>query len=112
RIRYANHIPIGIERHYYPIHIGSELINYDLNKVSFYDLLEKELGIKALEAEQNIRAGHPTKEDAELLRISANSSILNTQRLITDMNDDFIEFENAYYRSDMYSFKINLSRKS
>ncbi|GGA64619.1 GntR family transcriptional regulator [Ornithinibacillus halotolerans] len=112
RVRYANKIPIGIERHYYPIHIGKELIKYDLNKEAFYDLLEREVGVKTFAAEQIIKSSKVLKEDASLLGVSSTFSMLNAERKITDINNNFIEFEDAYYRSDMYSFKINLSRKS
>lgn len=112
RIRYANKIAIGIERHYYPIHIGKELVKYDLNKEAFYDLLERELGVKAFEAEQEIFSVGVSKENAKLLDISTESSLLNARRKIIDINGEFIEFENAFYRADMYSFKIKLSRKS
>jgi len=111
RIRYADHIPIGIERHYYPVELGKKLIGYDLNKEAFYDLLEHELGVNAFEADQVIKAGKPSNSDAKLLEIPLNSSILNTERFISDVKGDFVEFESAFYRSDMYSFKINLSRK-
>lgn len=112
RIRYANHTPIGIERHYYPVHLGNKFIKFDLNKEAFYDLLERELGVKAFDADQVIRAGNISAVDAKLLQIPISSSVLNTERLITDVNNQFIEFEDACYRSDMYSFKIKLSRKS
>src|SRR5690606_8673679 len=100
----ANKIPIGIERHYYPIHIGKELIKYDLNKEAFYDLLEREVGVKTFAAEQIIKSSKVLKEDASLLGVSSTFSMLNAERKITDINNNFIEFEDAYYRSDMYSF--------
>lgn len=112
RVRYANNIPIGIERHYYPIHLGQQLVKFDLNKEAFYDLLENELDVKTFQSEQVIKAGISTKEDAGLMKIQDGSSILIAERKITDINNDFVEFEKAYYRSDMYSFTINLSRKS
>ncbi|WP_042143767.1 GntR family transcriptional regulator [Paucisalibacillus sp. EB02] len=112
RVRYANKIPIGIERHYYPVRIGQELVKYDLNKEAFYDLLEQKMGVKTFAAEQIIKSSKVTKEDSKLLGVSSAFSVLNTERRITDVNDNFVEFEIAYYRSDMYSFKINLSRKS
>src|SRR5690625_1455131 len=110
RVRYANKVPIGIERHYYPIEIGKQLIKYDLNRVAFYDLLEKELNIIALEAEHEIYSVNATKLDAKLLNIPVHSNLLHAKRKITDINGAFIELENALYRADMYSFKINLSR--
>ncbi|KGX87213.1 GntR family transcriptional regulator [Pontibacillus litoralis] len=112
RIRYANNIPIGIERHYYPVALGEQLMQYDLNKEAFYDLLNRELGVKTLEAEQIIKAIQLSKEDANLLGVEPMTSVLNAERKITDIDGSFVEFENAYYRSDMYSFKIKLSRKT
>src|SRR5699024_10231909 len=85
RIRYANQIPIGIERHYYPIDLGEKLMQFDLNKASFYNLLEQELGIKAIDADQHIKANTPTMEDAALLKIPTNTSVLHTERLISDI---------------------------
>ncbi|MFD2629642.1 GntR family transcriptional regulator [Oceanobacillus kapialis] len=111
RLKYANNIPLGIERHYYPIELGRNLSKYDLNTEAFYDLLERELGGKTFEAEQIIKSVKISKEDAALLNIPNNSHVLNANRVITDINGKFVEFENAYYRSDMYSFKIKLSRK-
>ncbi|MYL47150.1 UTRA domain-containing protein [Virgibacillus halodenitrificans] len=112
RLRYANHTPMGIENHYYPIPLGKKISTFNLNKATMYDLLERELGIHTFEAEQVIRAGKPSKEDAALLDISLNSSILITDRKLVDINGQFVEFEHALYRSDMYSFKIKLSRKN
>jgi GntR family transcriptional regulator len=112
RIRYADKIAIGIEKHFYPIEIGEQLVKYDLNKETLYDLLENELSIRTLEAEQVIKSGSVSKEDADHLRIPLNTHMLIAERRITDINGKFVEFENASYRADMYSFKIKLSRKN
>jgi len=112
RVRFANKVPIGIERHYYPIEIGEQLAEYDLNKRAFYDLLEKELGVISFEADQEIYSVSATKEDAKLLNIPLHSNLLNAKRKVTDVNGEFVEFEDAFYRADMYSFRIKLSRKS
>jgi len=112
RIRYANNIPIGIENNYYPLHIGEKLQEYDLNTGAFYDLVEKEMGIPIKEANQVIKAGNISKEDAELLNVESGFGVLIAERKLVDHNDNFIEFEEAFYRSDMYEFKIKLSRKN
>lgn len=111
RIRYANEIPIGIEKNYYPIHIGEALKKYNLDRETFYDLLEKNLGIKIDEAEQLIKAGNISKEDAKLINVPPNIGVLITERKLFDINGDFIEYEEAFYRADMYNFKLKLSRK-
>lgn len=111
RVRYADNTPMGIENHYYPIHLGKKISTYDLDKVTLYDLLERKLDIHTLEAEQVITAGKAEEEDAALLGVSSDESLLIADRKLVDVNDNFVEFEHAFYRSDMYSFKINLSRK-
>lgn len=86
-------------------------MTFDLNKVALYDLLEQELGIRSLEADQTIKSERITHEDANLLGISADSSMLIAERKLVDVNGNFVEYEYASYRSDMYSFHIKLSRK-
>lgn len=51
RIRYANEIAMRIEHNYYPMEIGKELIKFDLNHATLYDLLENKLGIHSIEAD-------------------------------------------------------------
>lgn len=110
RLRYANHIPIGIENSYYSVELGKKIRTYDLNLVTLYDLLELKLGIHTKEAEQVITADKVSKEEAALLEIPMNSTMLHVNRKLLDVNGNFVEYEEAYYRADMYSFKINLAR--
>ena len=111
RVRYANDIPIGVERHYYPIAIGEKLIKYDLNNATLYDLVENDLGIQFAEVNQTISSGHLLQEDREYLDVPAHTNILIAERIIKDQAGTVVEMEEAFYRSDMYSLKINLSRK-
>ncbi|UJL45702.1 GntR family transcriptional regulator [Virgibacillus sp. NKC19-16] len=111
RVRYADDIPIGLECHYYPVAIGEALAQYDLNDATLYEIEEKELGILFAEANQTIGSGIISDEDALLLDIPAQSAVLIAERTIKDEEGSMIELEKAYYRSDMYNFQINLSRK-
>jgi len=112
RIRYANKIPIGIENNYYPLHIGKKLKDYDLDKSAFYDLIEKDMGIPIKEADQIIKAGNINQEDAKLLEVDNGFGVLIAERKLVDHKNNFIEFEEAFYRSDMYEFKLTLSREN
>ncbi|MYL40583.1 UTRA domain-containing protein [Virgibacillus massiliensis] len=111
RIRYADDIPLGVERHYYPVSIGKELVKYDLDNATLYYLIENELGIKFAEADQTISSGQMLDEDKEYLSVASGANLLIAERIIKDQTGDIIELEEAFYRSDMYTFKINLSRK-
>lgn len=111
RLRLANDLPLGIEQHYYPIEIGEPLADYDLNKITLYDVLEQELGIQFAEANQKITCSTLSSKDAKYLEIDEETSVLKAERIIKDQADLIIEYEEAYYRSDLYAFEINLSRK-
>ncbi|MFK2825118.1 GntR family transcriptional regulator [Bacillus sp. B190/17] len=112
RIRYANDIPLAIELQYYPVEIGEKLAQLDIDKGTLFDLIEENLGIKLAEAEQLITSSFLSKEDAELLGVSDSFNVLNTERKLMDHSGRLIEYYVAFFRSDMYSFRIKLSKKS
>ncbi|MFD1362409.1 GntR family transcriptional regulator [Lentibacillus salinarum] len=111
RVRYADDVPIGVECHYYPVAIGEALSRYDLNDATLYEIEQNELGIWFAEARQTIGGGIISEEDAIHLNVPAQSHVLIAERVIKDREGTTVEFEKAYYRSDMYNFQINLSRK-
>ncbi|UOQ95163.1 GntR family transcriptional regulator [Halobacillus shinanisalinarum] len=112
RIRYADDVPIAIENQYYPVEIGMKLEKYDLDKATLYDLLEKKLEINFADAEQMITSGPFLENDANHLGVSPATCSLIINRMIYDNEGDLVEYQEGFYRSDMYSFSINLSRKN
>ncbi|ASK62547.1 GntR family transcriptional regulator [Virgibacillus phasianinus] len=111
RVRYADDTPIGVEHHYYPVKLGMDLIEYDLENATLYDLVQNELGIQFAEADQTIGSGQLLPVDQEYVTVPQGAHALIAERVIKDQQGKIIEMEEAYYRSDMYTFKINLSRK-
>lgn len=111
RLRYANEMPISLEEQYYPLEIGQELDKYDLNDTAIYDLLESSVGITLWEAEQVITCTTPTKEECTLLNLKNPQSALLTERILFDINNRPVEFEKSIFRSDIYSFRIRLTRQ-
>ncbi|SFD89987.1 transcriptional regulator, GntR family [Lentibacillus persicus] len=111
RVRFADHIPIGIECHYYPVAIGEALAEYNLNDATLYEIQQNELGIWFADATQTIGSGIIPDEDADLLNVPKQLHVLVAERVIKDSDGSMVEFEKAYYRSDMYNFQIQLSRK-
>ncbi|GGB45918.1 UTRA domain-containing protein [Virgibacillus dakarensis] len=110
RLRFADDIPVAIEKHYYSVEIGEKLEKYDLNTVVIYDLLETTLGINLWKAKQSITSGKPLKQDAKYLEILESSSVLLSERIIYDPQGNPIEFLNSVFRPDMYSFNIEMMR--
>lgn len=111
RVRYADELPIGVECHYYSIDIGEAIAKYDLNDTTLYEIEENEMGILFAEASQVIGSGIIPDEEAAHLNIPKMSHVLVAERIIKDQEGSTVEFEKAYYRSDMYNFQISLSRK-
>lgn len=111
RLRYANNMPIALEKQYYPLDIGLKLKEYDLNDAAIYDLLELSLGIKLWKADQMITSVQPTKEESELLEIKESVSVLLIERLTYDPADNLVEYLRGIFRADMYAFRIKLMRK-
>lgn len=110
RLRLANNKPVAIKKHYYPIEIGNQLAKYDLNSAVLYDLLESDLGIKLRDAEQLITSGTPSKKVAQYLEISKRSSVLIKEQLIFDVEIKPVEYSKSFFRPDMYSFHMKMSR--
>lgn len=110
RLRFADNMPVAIEKHYYPIEIGEQLIKYDLDKAVIYNLLEMSLGIILWEAEQSMSCVRPTKKEIELLNIDDNTGVLISERVLYDSEKRPIEFLRTCYHPDLYSFNIKLFR--
>src|SRR5699024_6670315 len=115
RLRLADDKPIGIEYQYYPTYIGEQLKKYNLDEITLYDVIQSELGIPFSIAKQKISSGRVPKEDLQKLGMTqekeADVGILKAERRIKDQDENVIEYEKAFYRGDMYTFEINLSRK-
>ncbi len=111
RLRYADDVPIAIEKQYYPMAIGLELAKFDLNTAVLYDLLELSLGIKLWEAEQIISSTNPTREEAGLLEIPQGACVMVFERITSDPEGNPVEYLRGVFREDMYGFRIKLARR-
>ncbi|MGB9903263.1 MAG: GntR family transcriptional regulator [Desulfotomaculales bacterium] len=112
RLRFADNIPIAVEKQYYPLEIGLRLAEFDLNTAVLYEILEVSLGLKLWEAEQMISCAPATKEEAACLEIPEQSCVLTMERVIYDPEGNPLEFLKGVFRSDMYAFRIKLARKT
>ncbi|MGI6225223.1 MAG: GntR family transcriptional regulator [Peptococcales bacterium] len=111
RIRYADNIPIAIEKQYYPLEIGYQLAKFDLNNAAIYDILEKSLGVSLWKAQEIITCSLSTKEEMETLQLPYQMCLLTTEKFVSDSNNNPIEYEKNVFRADMYAFRINSTRE-
>ncbi len=111
RLRLADEEPIAIERHYHHPQLGKQLCQYDLNAITIYDVMEKELGVTMEEAEQSISCRPILKEDARELGITPDTNVLFVDRLIRNSVGEVIEYYTSVINPEMYVFRIKLKNE-
>jgi len=111
RIRFASNKPVAIERHYYHRKVGAQLVNYDLNTIVIYDVLEQDLGFKLWETEETITCKAANEKEAEHLNVPLHSGLLQMDRILYNQAGQPIECLISVYRPDMFAYKIRRTRK-
>ncbi|MED4602121.1 GntR family transcriptional regulator [Paenibacillus validus] len=109
RIRLANDVPIALERSCWPEKIGQILMKYDLNSAKYYEILENH-GTFLKHAKEKISAINATLHEADLLGIRAGEALLEMTRLSFGIDDAPMEYTRTKFRSDQYSYDIELTR--
>lgn len=110
RLRKADQKPIAIERHYYAQSLGNQLKQFDLNASTIYDLLEQELNIVLVEAEQTIKVIPISERDASFLNIVPGTNVLCVERIIYGMLGEPIEFYRSVFHPSYYELKLKTRR--
>lgn len=111
RLRFADNVPIAIEKQCYPVEIGIELAKHDLDTAVLYDLLEFNVGVRLWEAEQIISSSLPTPEEYRHLEFPEATCLLTTERVTYDPDGNPVEYLRGVFRSDMYAFRMKLARR-
>lgn len=104
RLRFANDIPMAIERATLPNYILKDPLNVEN---SLYETLEK-IGKKPVRAIQHLKATNIKKEDAILLKCDEGTACLNVTRLSFLGSGEVVEFTKSVYRGDAYDFVAEL----
>jgi GntR family transcriptional regulator len=108
RLRYADSIPMAVERTHLPENRVPGLLSRGTPH-SLYQVLADEYGLKLTWGEQVIEAGNPDPEDAALLEIPAGGVVLRMSRR-SYAGDVLIEYAVSAYRADRYQLWVPLER--
>jgi GntR family transcriptional regulator len=108
-LRFANRIPVILERIFFPFETFPDLQEWDLEKSSYIDLLtdvyKKKLGLFS----QTVEAVSATDEIARQLRVDEGSPILMLVKIIHNEEDGKpIVMAHDYLRSDYARIHTNL----
>ena len=115
RMMLAEGKPMAIQNVYLPERIYSKnpslLIPEILNQISLYKIIELELGLTLFRADEWVDASKATQEEAHLLNIKKDDSVLIIDRVTYSSTEpDPIEYVHQLYTANRYRYKVELFR--
>ncbi len=100
-LRFANRIPVILERGFIPCSSCPKLEEWDMEKSSVYDLLTSVYGIKPGRISQTVEAIAATDTVAQQLRVEAGFPLLMLSRIICSKDTEKpVIFSQDFLRSD------------
>lgn len=106
RLRYVDEMPFLISISYLPPFISIE----DDFTGSIYQLLQTKYNLQVTSGEASIEAGVAEEEEAHLLRMRPNDTVLRICWLGQAMDGQLVEYSEGTYRGDCYRYIVQLNR--
>lgn len=107
RLRLASGTPVGIEEDFIPEKYCPSLSKFDLT-TSLYKLIKEEYSFEISNVDNIIEASKPTKEERELLEITATVPVLKVTGLNCTETGIKLFHERSVYRSDEYKCSMRI----
>lgn len=108
RIRSTGRSPMVYFRSYFHPRVG--LTGSENFKKPLYELLDEEFHVVPVYSQEEIRAIAATEKIAAWLKIEPGAPVLERKRLVLDAGRKPIEFNICYYRSDAFTYSIEIKR--
>ncbi|MEN6392370.1 MAG: GntR family transcriptional regulator [Anaerolineaceae bacterium] len=100
-LRFANRVPVILERVFFPCSRCPNLEEWDLEKTSLFDLLVNVYGADLARVSQTVEAIAANETIAQQLRVSEGFPLLKLDRTIYNAtNNKPIEYSQDYFRCD------------
>jgi GntR family transcriptional regulator len=110
RCRHIDGAPFSFTVNYLPVSIGSRIDPVVLQTVPLNTMLERDLDVPVVRAEETVEAAPANPEVAEQLGIPVLYPVMHVTRLMFTTGDHAFEVVETFYRADKYHYRINLSR--
>ena len=105
RIRSANGIPAIVERQYFPLEIGQQLLNFDADNGSVHSYLRQQ-GVEFDNVYRRMTVESASEEDARALGIDAGQPVFRVCFEIADHSGTALEYADNVYRTDQFEFAL------
>lgn len=107
RIRYANGVPLGLQKLVIPHNFAGLMQEIDLDKISFYTYLRDE-GMPIVKANQRIEAVND-RETAQKLSTDPEAPFLKLEKVSFIDDGHAVEFLTSIFRGDKFAFDMDLT---
>lgn len=111
RLRVVNDEPLVIESSFLAFTSPVDLFRFDWRVLPFYEVLEKEYGLKVERATEYLEPIILNKHDAHLLEVENGSPAFRVERLTYDETGRVFERRISLIRGDRYRFLVELPKK-
>lgn len=108
RLRLSDGLPIAIEEICLPYDRFPGVDRLDFSRLSLYQTLRDQYGIRVSRADEVIEARSATNREAQLLEIKPRASLLAISRTLWGTDDQPVETAHSVYRGDRYSAILSI----
>ena len=110
RLRHTGDEPFSFTINYLRADIGAKVKPQELYSVPLLAILENDLKIPVLRAEETVEAAPADPEISARLGIPALYPVMHIKRIMFTKGDQPFEIVESYYRADKYQYSVTLSR--
>ena len=110
RCRHVKGEPFSFTINYLPVEIGARVEPAVLKTVPLNTVLERDLKIPILRAEETVEAAPANPEVAGQLAIPVLYPVMHVTRVMFTEKERAFEVVETFYRADKYHYSVNLSR--
>jgi GntR family transcriptional regulator len=110
RRRHTAGEPFSFTINYLPVSIGERIDPAALYTVPLLPLLERDLLIPIVRAEETVEAAPADPTVAEQLAIPVLYPVMHISRVMYTENEKPFEVVETFYRADKYQYRVNLTR--
>jgi GntR family transcriptional regulator len=110
RCRHIEGEPFSFTINHVPIEIGAQIDPAVLKTVPLNTVLERDLKIPVVRAEETVEAAPANPEVAHQLAIPVLYPVMHVTRVMFTDRDRAFEVVETFYRADKYHYSVNLTR--
>lgn len=111
RIRYGDNNPMAYQQSYIIADLCEGIDKYDFSEESLFHVLESDYDLNISWQKQYVKPCIARKKEASFLEVELGTPLLNLEGVAYLERDVPFEYNNIYYRSDLYEFSIRSIRK-